>query len=492
MHVAQRHRLTAAVWIVSSCVLVSILVLAASPVELRWSGGGSGDHGDSLKLDLSYLLQHPNRAVASTSASIPVIDGQQGDTLDSQPITAMLGVQPIGLLGRFDGELHAQKPGSAVVFGWSGFEINAMVTGASSIAAVMAGPQLAAKRAGLDPELPMIINNTREASCQFNVYIDGIQLHPAPPTEAALKLTSDALGARLLASNLDETSVHSIRIVKRTELQAASTAPRQGACAFYGLLLTSQGRAAPRLLPPPRPAVFAHGAFSDHLNAMNDVAAVSQSLLHPVRLEFYGDSITVGFGALDRDPCKFSFDTEDIRASYATKVTKALLAEAHYIARSGIGLIRSRSTEPTTVMKEIAHLSLGGTGATPWDYANFTPDLAFFNLGTNDFRGWGDNGPVFVAAFIDEYESLIQRVRAAHHQPNLPVYLLCGPMDLPPVACDAIKDVATRVGGKYIDVTDTLDPSEYGCRKHPSESSNVKVAARVLDQVKQDFPQYFP
>ncbi|KJE93328.1 hypothetical protein CAOG_08758 [Capsaspora owczarzaki ATCC 30864] len=444
----------------------------------------------ALDPELSQLLRQPDQAIQRPSAELL-------DSHDQRDGLVVLATHPIGFLGRYATVHDPHATGDAVVFGWPGFEINAVFTGASSIAAVLAGPVIATQLAGTDSSVTVNLNDVQQgldpsphsSDCDFNVYVDGVQLSPLPPKTPVLSLSTDMVAAQQLVSGLDETAVHSVRIVKRTDSRALHTSVRQGVCAFYGFRLHSTGQMPPRLLPPPRPAVFAHGSHADMLNAVAG-GTVHQRLTNPPRLVFYGDSVTAGSAALQNISC--AKNVRDVRASYSSKVTKALHAEAHYIARSGMGVLRSNSVEAKTVMKDVMHLSMAAPSAPRWDTTLFAPDVLVLNLGTNDFIGWGSITPAFAASFTEGYQSLIQELRVAHNQPNLPVYLLCGPMHFEKAGCEAIKAVADLVGGTFLNVTDIIGPSDWGCRSHPGESGNEKIAAFVAERLRVDFADIWP
>lgn len=111
-----------------------------------------------------------------------------------------------------------------------------------------------------------------------------------------------------------------------------------------------------------------------------------------LKIEFYGDSLTCGFGNLSEcadDPFKTS--TESFLEGYAYLTAKALNAEYSAISVSGFPVYKSRWNEGFPIdsvadMISISDYSEDMTFDTvvPWDNTKYKPDLVVVNLGAND------------------------------------------------------------------------------------------------------------
>lgn len=121
------------------------------------------------------------------------------------------------------------------------------------------------------------------------------------------------------------------------------------------------------------------------------------------KLEFYGDSYTVGYANIydqsEIQPSGAVWETgknTDFYNSYAGIVSRAFDADVNVIAGSGKGIVKNGdgSTE-TTITKQIglADLKIRKTDApSAWNFNNYTPNAIVIFLGTNDkSAGVSDN-----------------------------------------------------------------------------------------------------
>ena len=120
------------------------------------------------------------------------------------------------------------------------------------------------------------------------------------------------------------------------------------------------------------------------------------------RLEFVGDSITSGEGAIgavpEEDWIGAFFSAEN---HYARMTADALGAEYRCLSQSGWGIAASWENDPHQVMlpyyTQVCGVAQGARNAAlgaqqPNDFAAWQPDAVIFNLGTND-NGAFDNPP---------------------------------------------------------------------------------------------------
>lgn len=129
-----------------------------------------------------------------------------------------------------------------------------------------------------------------------------------------------------------------------------------------------------------------------------------------MKIEFYGDSLTCGFGNLSEcaeDP--FSTKTESFLEGYAYKLSKALNAEYSAISVSGFPVYKSRWNEGFPIdsipdMVSICDYSEDMTFDTtiPWDNKKYQPDLIVVNLGAND-QSYFIEGMKWIDDLIQKY-----------------------------------------------------------------------------------------
>jgi hypothetical protein len=126
------------------------------------------------------------------------------------------------------------------------------------------------------------------------------------------------------------------------------------------------------------------------------------------RLEFVGDSITVGYGSLGHGPCNAGWVSNDNSRTYDSFLCANFSANCSIIAWSGKGMYEN-CCDAGTKMPEYFLRALGGNEGSTWDFSAFVPDALVINLGTND---WGHyNGSAYAAAFTATYvEFLVSAV----------------------------------------------------------------------------------
>ena len=120
------------------------------------------------------------------------------------------------------------------------------------------------------------------------------------------------------------------------------------------------------------------------------------------RLEFVGDSITSGEGAIgansEEDWVGTFFSAEN---HYARMTADTLGAEYRCLSQSGWGIVASWENDPHQIMQpyytQVCGVAVGERNAAlgaqqPNDFETWKPDAVIFNLGTND-NGAFDNPP---------------------------------------------------------------------------------------------------
>ncbi|HJV69895.1 GDSL-type esterase/lipase family protein [Ideonella sp.] len=180
---------------------------------------------------------------------------------------------------------------------------------------------------------------------------------------------------------------HSLRIVKRTEGAMAEAV-------LHGLLLGTGGQL---LAPPPA---------------------------RPLKLEFYGDSITAGAcnGDMGEDQYE-DLSSHDGTRAYGALTAQRLGADYVGIAFSGIGITR---TWGEFLMPQVWNR------VAPWPDAPEAPrdarepDVVLVNLGQNDHGFPASRGEPFAADFAERYLAFVRQLRQRY--PATRLVLLAGGM----------------------------------------------------------------
>ncbi len=159
----------------------------------------------------------------------------------------------------------------------------------------------------------------------------------------------------------------------------------QGAIEFRGLVLDAGGALLP---PPPRPAR---------------------------RIEFYGDSITEGSYMEDQEVC-------NAYRAYAMTTARLLEAEAHLLAKGGLGMVRGYALPQT--LPGIYDRAVPMRGDAKWDFQSWTPQVVVLNIFQND--KW-TQGQVPAEEFIAAYSKFLGTLRG--HYPRATLVAALGSMD---------------------------------------------------------------
>jgi hypothetical protein len=162
------------------------------------------------------------------------------------------------------------------------------------------------------------------------------------------------------------------------------------------------------------------------------------------KIEFYGDSITCGYGnevinGTDSGAGYF----ENNYLTYGAITARHFDAQFSCIATSGIGIMVSWFP---TIMPDIYDLTDPRDSNTKWDFNNYTPDVVVINLFQND--SWIVNqtkNEQFIKKFgsqkpnedfiIKSYENFVKSIRTKY--PNASIICVLGNMD------------ATKEGSKW-------------------------------------------
>jgi lysophospholipase L1-like esterase len=214
----------------------------------------------------------------------------------------------------------------------------------------------------------------------FTVEIDG------RPHMLALSATGSGTADWRLRDPLPPGE-HSLRLVKRTEGAMAEAV-------FHGLLLADGGR----LLDPP-PA-------------------------RPLKLEFYGDSITAGACNGDMGDDQYEdLSTHDGTRAYSALAAQRLGADYVGIAVSGIGITR---TWGEFLMPQVWDRVAPRPDAPVAPRDPRAPDVVLVNLGQNDHGLPASRGEPFASDFARRYLDFVRQLRRRY--PDAKLVLLVGGM----------------------------------------------------------------
>lgn len=191
-----------------------------------------------------------------------------------------------------------------------------------------------------------------------------------------------------------------------------------------------------------------------------------------LRIEFIGDSITNGVGALNENG-KLSYPREaNCHSSYSGKTAAKLGAEANIIAVSGWGISKG-SVSMTDVIPSIykSYSPFEGSGSD-WDFSAFCPDVIVLALGANDA---GAN----IYKFRAESVAFLQQIRACN--PDVPIIWMYGMIGNS--LGDAVKQAITESGLDGVTYLE-VPMNNSGTDGHPTEKAQDEYTDLLVEAIK--------
>jgi lysophospholipase L1-like esterase len=205
------------------------------------------------------------------------------------------------------------------------------------------------------------------------------------------------------------------------------------------------------------------------------------------KIEFIGDSITVGYGLDGTLPCTNTAELEDNPKTYAALAANSLKADYSIVAWSGIGLTRNTvygASGADPIMPE-RYTKLGAQDAdNSYTFPNIsTPNAVVIGLGTNDFSNNGSREPLNATAFTSAMVSFVQQVRKSWNDPDLHVFLMTSPMLSDSTSerqystqKKALSDAIGTLGNRTHLVEWPTQGASVGCDYHPNAATNAAEA----------------
>jgi len=137
------------------------------------------------------------------------------------------------------------------------------------------------------------------------------------------------------------------------------------------------------------------------------------------RIEFIGDSFTVGYGVEGKNADDGTpLEKTNASMSYAYLLSESLRADYHVNAVSGRGLVRNYANiVPEWTLETLYDYTMMGVpeqepGTEKWDFGKFHPQVVVIFVGINDFQG--EPPYADVSRFKAAYVKLLDRLRALH------------------------------------------------------------------------------
>lgn len=227
-----------------------------------------------------------------------------------------------------------------------------------------------------------------------------------------------------------------------------------------------------------------YGLFLD-----DEADLVEKPLLSDRKIEFIGNSITCGYGNEGNGKEKsFYYRLQNFCRTYAFLTARALGAQYHVVARSGIGFYRNYMGKiPDEIMPLIYPHTMYTKKGERWDFSRYTPDVVCVALGTND-----TTGKYTLTGLINGYRRFLKQLRENYHDSK--IVLMAGPMlserrrnDLR-TAQDSIIHEAYDQGDSLIyrfEFSESDKSIGMGSQGHPNVAHHAKMAEELIPFLRQ-------
>jgi len=204
-----------------------------------------------------------------------------------------------------------------------------------------------------------------------------------------------------------------------------------------------------------------------------------------LKMEFIGNSITCGFGA---DASEIAcgkgewYDQHNAYMSYGPLTARALNAQWHISAVSGIGMIHSCCNMKILMPQVFDKINMGGDSIA-WNFNEYIPDIVTICLGQND--GIQDS-----TAFCTAYVDFVKTVRSKYADAK--IILLTSPMADAKLRA-ALKNYLTSIVDYFhkngdTNLYDYVYEKSYngGCLSHPDLNEQREISDLLLVYIKEN------
>lgn len=225
------------------------------------------------------------------------------------------------------------------------------------------------------------------------------------------------------------------------------------------------------------------GEVCVHAVALDGTGSFKEKPATPARrLEFIGDSFSVGYGneGSNLNPDDDVFEKTDASKSYAYLLAEGFKADLQVNAVSGRGLVRNYDNiVPEWTLERLYNFVVPGSAATTpdaplWDLSWYDPQVIVLFIGINDFQGEGPYGDK--DAFKAAYARLLDKLRNAH--PGVKFLLVSTKVwpndDLTPVVQSIFED-QQALGHKDLDFK-VVQTENVGLHGHPDVRAHKEMA----------------
>ena len=204
---------------------------------------------------------------------------------------------------------------------------------------------------------------------------------------------------------------------------------------------------------------------------------------HSLKIAFYGDSITSGYGVLSiTRKNEGAASMMDNYLAYDAITARHFHADYHNISRSGIGILKSWYP---LVMPQMFNRLNPADPQSQWDFARWVPDIIVINLFQND--SWllpREEHPPSKGQIIQAYMNFVGSLY--RHYPNATYICMLGNMDItekgspwPAYVREAVSSVRKMYHANIIDLVVPYKDTP----GHPNKKEQRKLAHSLIQEI---------
>ena len=199
-----------------------------------------------------------------------------------------------------------------------------------------------------------------------------------------------------------------------------------------------------------------------------------------LRIEYIGDSLTCGYGALGGPHHRtyYAYE-EDVTAAYAHMTSETLGASGRYTCWSGQGIVKNCNGETGTPMPLFFRRTLK-SGPEDYDHSSWTPDIVVITAGTND-----NGGGVSKEDFETGCRAFHAQIREVYPDAHIIWdYGVCNT-----VYCDTLESMVSDLGdpkAHYLRAVTMDFKSEVGSNGHPNALYHRRFADQLAKYIKEN------
>ena len=211
----------------------------------------------------------------------------------------------------------------------------------------------------------------------------------------------------------------------------------------------------------------------------------------PLKFEFYGDSLTCGYGNLcttRNSPNPFGY-LEHGYKTWCVHLCEKYNAEMSAVSSSGQGVVTDCVGNRNGTIEKYYNMAVPSK-KIKWDFSKYIPDVVFFNIGANDvnYLRFYEDAKMDWNEFKANAKKLIDEIRI--HAPNCKILIPLGhdrgnePFNN---VVKAYRELISEQNYENIAVYDDITCNQLGGDWHPNLDDDIMMFEKISAHLEEDF-----